>query len=195
MRNFAHVPLKSIHPLHRPKTVIPFIEFLLRLGGADSVIDHNAMSILKLGSEEQRLSHANMSHFFPSRDAPNIFAWPDILSQLPEEAYILSMALGQPWETFYSRLIEDVLVKLDLTDNDSFAILETETGYLGKGPLEIKIRDRICASEDVDISFAIQKKGLKFFLVGSCYVTGISDREAREMIAAGKILVEEIPLS
>jgi hypothetical protein len=65
------------------------------------------------------------------------------------------------------------------------------SGHLGGGPLEMRAGDKVCVLARCESPVILRQSGANWIHVGTCFVLGLSDGEAYEMIDEGKLKVEE----
>lgn len=65
------------------------------------------------------------------------------------------------------------------------------SGHLGGGPLEMRAGDKVCVLAHCESPVILRQSGANWIHVGTCFVLGLSDGEAYEMIDEGKLKVEE----
>ena len=64
--------------------------------------------------------------------------------------------------------------------------LKSKEGYIGAGRAGVAPRDVICVLRDASIPFILRPVGDKFALVSPCYIEGLMDGEAWEMVQVGE---------
>jgi hypothetical protein len=65
------------------------------------------------------------------------------------------------------------------------------SGHLGVGPLEMRAGDKVCVLAYCESPVILRQSDANWIHVGTCFVLGLSDEEAYEMIDEGKLKVEE----
>lgn len=79
---------------------------------------------------------------------------------------------------------------------DNATIFQTDRGYLGIGPLDLRPGDLVCAVDECPLPVLLRRnkhvenEALTFTHIGCCYVLGLSDGEPAEMVRAGKLEIE-----
>jgi hypothetical protein len=77
---------------------------------------------------------------------------------------------------------------------NQMAVLKSKEGYIGAGRAGIAAHDVICVLRDVSTPFILRPIGEKFALVSPCYIEGLMDGEAWEMVQAGDKSIREVAI-
>ena len=79
----------------------------------------------------------------------------------------------------------------------------TEKGYFGWAPTcdpevseedVVQVGDRICVLFGCSVALYVRPKGANYELIGECYIQGIMEGQALEMVGSGELSVEHITL-
>ena len=80
--------------------------------------------------------------------------------------------------------IETIVAKIQ-------CLFRLPSGHLGGGPLAMRAGDKVCVLAHCKSPVILRQSDANWIHVGTCFVLGLSDREAYEMIDEGKLKVEE----
>jgi hypothetical protein len=93
-------------------------------------------------------------------------------------------------EPFATRMIaETVYIKRIVARMQ--CLFRLPSGHLGGGPLDMRAGDKVCVLAHCKSPVILRQSGANWIHVGTCFVLGLSDGEAYEMIDEGKLEVEE----
>ena len=184
---------KLLDPVERAAIVFHFIASLIWSSGDNDEVDDEACRLLGLGSDGRFPGSAEsyVNQFFPNQDIPSI------LEDFPGSSPGMPCWADTNLDYVFARIRNNTVeLSPSLVQESSFdfAMFETSTGYLGKGRPGVATGDYVYVPARGDTLFVIRQDS-HFSLVGPCYIAGLSDGEAAEMVVAGDFLVEEIPLS
>jgi len=70
-------------------------------------------------------------------------------------------------------------------------LFQTLEGYLGMAPPKCEVGDLVCVFSDCSIPVLLRREGNHYVHVGPCYVLGLMDGEAAQLVRNGKTRIEE----
>ncbi|KAK0124903.1 hypothetical protein ONS96_008781 [Cadophora gregata f. sp. sojae] len=73
-------------------------------------------------------------------------------------------------------------------------LMISKKGYIGLGPVPAKKGDLICVLYGCSVPIVLRKVGKHYILVGECYVHGLMDGEALDLLAIGKATEKEFEI-
>ena len=77
---------------------------------------------------------------------------------------------------------------------NAFRFIETPTGYLGLAPNGAAIGDILCVLKGCDTPVVLRKVNEHYVHVGTCFVLGLMDGEAAELLKIGRAKVQRFEI-
>jgi hypothetical protein len=94
-------------------------------------------------------------------------------------------------EEAFTRISNDILG----LSRAGYRVFETSpSGFLGLAPKGTEVGDDICVLSECSVPILLRREGEYRVHIGSCYVLGLMDGEARKALVEGKCCIQEFEL-
>lgn len=96
---------------------------------------------------------------------------------------------------------------LDMTQSEEFQgrfkdivgsmerrLVKAEEGYVGMAPYRVEKGDMVCVLFGCNIPVVLRKRGAGFVFIGECFIDGLTNGEAFNLLECGKLKLGDFPL-